>query len=203
VRARAGGDGRRRQELGGVVLALHFGDRSHAALRCEHSRLIAAAEQPELPSVAVHFDNRALKLLFDAGRRPVDALFAGSLDVRGTREQVLATWRCFELLAQRASGLRAVQALWLRYRDLDPERWSAPVNGQRPARAAAWLFAISATGRRSTTWTGATRRTWSWAGPTIRPSSAVRAACGTVATARPGARSRGCSTTTCRRPCSA
>lgn len=121
-------------ELDAVRLALHFGDGSHAGLHREHSRLIAVAREPARPSVAVHFDNRSLKLLFDADRRPVDALFAGSLDVRGNRGQVLATWRCFELLAQRASGLRVVQALWVAYRDRDAQRWGTPVDDARPAR---------------------------------------------------------------------
>jgi len=122
------------QALGEVRLALYFGDGSHAGLQREHSRLVAAARLPVAASVSVHFDNRSLKLLFDAERRPVDALLAGSLDVRGSREQVLATWRCFELLAQRASGLRAVQALWVEYRDLDPQRWGRPTSGPRPSR---------------------------------------------------------------------
>ena len=123
------------QALGSVRLALHFGDGSHAGLRAHHSRLIAAAAAPEVHDVEVHFDNRSLKLLFDADRRPVDSLFAGRLDVRGTRRQVLATWRCFELLAQRASGLRAVQALWVAFRDRDPARWGAPVRqADRPRR---------------------------------------------------------------------
>ncbi len=116
------------QALGTVRLALHFGDGSHAGLHAQHSRLIAQASAPAACDVAVHFDNRSLKLLFDADRRPVDSIFAGSLDVRGTREQVLATWRCFELLSQRASGLRAVQALWVAFRDRDPVRWGAPVS---------------------------------------------------------------------------
>ncbi|MBP7659320.1 MAG: polyprenyl synthetase family protein [Burkholderiaceae bacterium] len=116
------------QALAGVTLALHFGDGSQASLRAQHSRLIAEPQPPAQADVAVHFDNRSLKLLFDADRRPVDAIFAGSLDVRGSREQVLATWRCFELLAQRASGLRAVQALWVDYRDRDSARWTAPVH---------------------------------------------------------------------------
>ena len=83
------------QALAGVTLALHFGDGSQASLRAQHSRLIAEPQPPAQADVAVHFDNRSLKLLFDADRRPVDAIFAGSLDVRGSREQVLATWRCF------------------------------------------------------------------------------------------------------------
>lgn len=121
-------------ELAAVHLALHFGDGSHASLHREHSRLVATPTEPETPSVAVHFDDRSLKLLFDADRKPVDALFAGSLDVRGTREEVLATWRCFALLAQRASGLRAVQALWAAYREQHAARWREPVRTEAPAR---------------------------------------------------------------------
>ena len=80
----------------------------------------------------VYFDDRALKLLFDAQHRPVDAVLERSLDVRGSREDLLATWRCFGLLAQRAAGLRAVQALWCEYRDLSPpQRWTeAPKSGR-------------------------------------------------------------------------
>ena len=115
------------QALGAVRLALHFGDGSQAALWAVHSRLLMQAAPIDLPSVQVHFDDRALKLLFDADRAPVDALWAGSLDVRGERPQVLATWRCFGVLAQRASGLRAVQALWCAYRDQHSARWAAPV----------------------------------------------------------------------------
>jgi geranylgeranyl diphosphate synthase type II len=128
------------RELDAVRLALHFGDGSHAGLHREHSRLVAFSKPPAAPTVAVHFDDRSLKLLFDADRRPVDALLAGSLDVRGSRRQVLATWRCFELLAQRASGLRAVQTLWVAYRDLDQRRWSAPVRAGQPARRSGVAF---------------------------------------------------------------
>ncbi len=122
------------RELAGVHLALHFGDGSHAGLHREHSRLIALADEPAAPSVEVHFDDRSLQLLFDADRKPVEALFAGSLDVRGSRDEVLAAWRCFALLAQRASGLRAVQALWVAYRSRQAERWSEPVLAQVPVR---------------------------------------------------------------------
>lgn len=114
-------------ELGDIRLGLHFGDGSHASLRREHSRLLAGRERLAAPVVEVRFDDRALKLLFDAQHRPADSVFQTSLDIRGSREDLLATWRCFSLLAQRASGLRAVQALWTAYRDLSPpERWSAP-----------------------------------------------------------------------------
>ena len=115
------------QALGGVRLALHFGDSSQGALWAVHSRLEVRAHTVEAASVQVHFDNRSLKLLFDAERRPVDSVWAGSLDVRGERPDVLATWRCFSVLAQRASGLRAVQALWCSYRDRQLAQWDAPV----------------------------------------------------------------------------
>ncbi|HEX7440089.1 MAG TPA: polyprenyl synthetase family protein, partial [Caldimonas sp.] len=120
------------RELGSVLLGLHFGDGSDAHLLAQHSRLIARRGPAQAPRVEVHFDDRSLKLLFDAERRPVDAVFAGSLDVRGSRADVLATWRCFGVLAQRASGLRAVQALWCDYRDRSPERWAAPVKTRVP-----------------------------------------------------------------------
>jgi geranylgeranyl diphosphate synthase type II len=114
------------QALGSVRLALHFGDGSHGALWAVHSRLEVRSTLVDAPSVQVHFDDRALKLLFDAERRPVDAVWAGSLDVRGERPAVLATWRCFAILAQRASGLRAVQSLWTLYRDRHASRWTEP-----------------------------------------------------------------------------
>jgi geranylgeranyl diphosphate synthase type II len=129
------------RELGAVRLALHFGDGSAAHLKAQHSRLLAQQGDGLDASVEVHFDDRSLKLLFDAERRPVDAVFAGSLDVRGERPEVLATWRCFSVLAQRASGLRAVQGLWCDYRDARPERWSAPVseaNGVRRSELTHW-----------------------------------------------------------------
>jgi geranylgeranyl diphosphate synthase, type II len=115
------------QALGTVRLALHFGDGSQGALWAVHSRLEVQAHTIDAANVQVHFDNRALKLLFDAERRPVDAVRAGSLDVRGERPDVLATWRCFSVLSRRASGLRAVQALWCSYRDRQLTRWDAPV----------------------------------------------------------------------------
>lgn len=122
------------QALAGVRLALHFGDGSQGALWAVHSRLEVRAEALSgAADVAVHFDARALKLLFDAQRRPVDAIWAGSLDVRGERPAVLATWRCFSVLSQRASGLRAVQALWCDYRDKHLQLWAEPVN--EPASA--------------------------------------------------------------------
>ncbi len=113
------------RQMEALTLGLHFGDGSHAELRPHSSRLVARAERAAAPDVEVTFDDRALNLLFDLEHRPVDELWAGSLDVRGERAEVLAIWRAFRLLAQRGSGLRAVQALWREYRDRSPERWGA------------------------------------------------------------------------------
>ncbi|HSM54803.1 MAG TPA: polyprenyl synthetase family protein [Candidatus Sulfomarinibacteraceae bacterium] len=113
-------------QLGEIVLALHFGDDSHAELTAEHSRLLARVHRSEQPDVEAYFDNRAMNLLFDLQRRPVDQTLPASLDVRGPRAQTLAVWRTFQLLSQRASGLRAIQAMWKAYRDQYPERWGSP-----------------------------------------------------------------------------
>jgi geranylgeranyl diphosphate synthase, type II len=113
-------------QLGAIVLSLHFGDGSHAELRAEHSRLLPRVQRSERPDVEAYFDNRSMNLLFDLERRPVDQTLPASLDVRGPREQTLAVWRTFQLLAQRASGLRAIQAMWKAYRDQYPELWGRP-----------------------------------------------------------------------------
>lgn len=122
-------------ELGEIVLSLGFGDGSAAWLRGDGSRLYAMGERAPEPSVEVRFDDRALKLLFDAQQKPVDTVLENSLDVRGSRPDLLATWRCFSILSQRASGLRPVQELWCAYRDRSPpERWRTPPvagNGRR------------------------------------------------------------------------
>lgn len=113
-------------QMGRIVLGLHFGDGTHGELRAEHSRLFAKAEPSPNPTVEVYFDDRALKLLFDYQRRPVDQLLDESLDVRGERDDILAVWRAFQLLSQRGSGLRAVQMLWQHYRNQRKEFWGSP-----------------------------------------------------------------------------
>ncbi|WP_225031047.1 polyprenyl synthetase family protein [Paraburkholderia sp. XV] len=113
-------------ELGPFTLGLHFGDGSKAALSARHSRLWATEGLPGESAVEVYFDDRGMNLLFDLARKPVDEIWAGSLDVRGEREAVLASWRCFSLLAQRGAGLRAVQALWQDWRARQPQRWGRP-----------------------------------------------------------------------------
>jgi len=110
-------------QLRGIILGLRFGDGTRIELRADHSRLVVSQPNGETPDVEVYFDDRALNLLFDLERRPVDQVWEQSLDVRGDREQVLAVWRTFQVLSQRGSGLRAVQSLWRSYRDRDPQRW--------------------------------------------------------------------------------
>ena len=113
-------------QLGEIVLSLHFGDGSHGELTAHHSRLRARVHRSQNPDVETYFDNRSLNLLFDLERRPVDQVLPASLDVRGSREQTLAVWRTFQLLSQRASGLRAIQAMWKEYREQYPEWWGRP-----------------------------------------------------------------------------
>jgi geranylgeranyl diphosphate synthase, type II len=119
-------------QLGAIVLSLHFGDGSHAELTAVHSRLLAEVRRSEDPDVEAHFDNRSMNLLFDLERRPVDQVMPASLDVRGSREQTLAVWRTFQLLSQRASGLRAIQAMWKEYREQYPEWWGRPATKTVP-----------------------------------------------------------------------
>jgi geranylgeranyl diphosphate synthase type II len=120
-------------ELAGVSLAMRFGDGSAATLRARHSRLLASAGAPENPDVEFYFDARAMNLLFDGQRRPIDEIAAGLLDVRGSRAAVLAVWRTFAHLAQRGSGLRSVQQLWREFRNRAPELWSGAVSQGAPA----------------------------------------------------------------------
>lgn len=123
------------QQMEGLVLGLHFGDGSHAELKPVHSRLVARPVAADRPDVEVYFDNRALNLLFDLERKPVDQLWSSSLDVRGDRDHVLAIWRTFQLLSQRASGLRAIQGLWRAYRDRTPWSWAAAPDESAATRA--------------------------------------------------------------------
>jgi geranylgeranyl diphosphate synthase, type II len=103
------------RELGSIVLALHFGDGSHATLQA-HRNSVMVTRAVAQGTVECFFDHRSLLGLYDLERRPSQILEQGAFDVRGTAEQVLAVWRTFQLLAQRAAGLRSVQALWLAYR---------------------------------------------------------------------------------------
>jgi len=123
------------RELGAIRLHLAFGDGSAALLRARQSTLLVEpAGGDTTGEVEVHFDDRALNLLFDAAQRPSEQALEQSLDMRGTREHLLAVWRCFRLLSQRASGLRVVQALWSAYRDERPDAWTSTARTDAPAR---------------------------------------------------------------------
>ncbi|MFI6098137.1 polyprenyl synthetase family protein [Lentzea sp. NPDC051213] len=128
-------------QLAGIILGLHFGDGSAASLTSHHSRLRSTPLAPERPNVEAYFDDRSMNLLFDLQRQPIDQVWEGSLDVRGERADVLATIRTFQMLSQRASGLRVVQTLWRAYRDRTPHRWGQipPADTPpRPVRASGW-----------------------------------------------------------------
>lgn len=122
------------RELGAIRLGLRFGDGSAAMLVAEHSRLIARPRRKgEAAEVEVYFDDRALARLFDGSGRPAAEALERSLDMRGEREDLLAAWRCFATLSQRASGLRAVQAIWMDYRAARGEpAWEPPPSRQAP-----------------------------------------------------------------------
>ncbi|MBB5911942.1 geranylgeranyl diphosphate synthase type II [Nocardia transvalensis] len=119
-------------ELGSVRVQLHFGDGTHAVLRVRRSRLDVAAGRIADPAVEVHFDERAMNLVFDLSRRPADEVRPASLDVRGRRDDVLAVWRTLRLLSQRAAGIRAVQELWRRYREQAPLLWGTETHAPAP-----------------------------------------------------------------------
>lgn len=116
-------------QLRPIVLGLHFGDDTHASLRVQRSRLVVAPGRVTAPDVEVIFDARAMNLVFDLQRRPADQVLPRSLDVRGTRADVLAVWRTFRLLSQRAAGLRAVQEIWRDFRSQAPHLWGSVAPG--------------------------------------------------------------------------
>lgn len=112
------------KELGEIRLALFFGDASEATLIAQESRLVV--NDPDAGprgDVEVHFDDRSVMRLFDASSSASAEALEDSLDMRGSRDDLLAAWRCFKVLSQRASGLRVVQALWSDYRDEKAESW--------------------------------------------------------------------------------
>ena len=104
------------RELGSTVLVLHFGDDSHVELRARLNSLAVTRAVTAEPHVECLFDDQSLLDLYDSERRPGQILHPGSFDIRGRTQDVLAVWRTFQLLAQRAAGLRPIQALWLAYR---------------------------------------------------------------------------------------
>jgi geranylgeranyl diphosphate synthase, type II len=123
------------KELGEVRLVVHFGDGSHALLA--HGQGILTAQHVDAETrceVEAYFDDRSLALLFDGAGWPAAQALEASLDVRGDRLAVLATWRTFRLLAQRASGLRAVQQIWLAYRNSADKNWDPTKPDAAPNR---------------------------------------------------------------------
>lgn len=105
-------------QLGDVSVSLRFGDGSQGRLSAGRSRLYASSKAPTKETksaVDLYFDDRALVMLFDAAKRPSEQVLEQSLDMRGGRDDLLATWRCFRLLSQRASGLRSVHMIWSSY----------------------------------------------------------------------------------------
>lgn len=127
-------------QLRGIRLGLHFNDGSHATLTARHSRIVVDQDRCLDPDVEVAFDDRAMNLLFDLQRAPVDQVLPDSLDVRGSRNDSLAVWRAFTLLSQRAAGLRSMQELWGAYREQAPQLWgtSVPAAGQPAADLVDW-----------------------------------------------------------------
>jgi len=133
-------------ELGSIVLALHFGDDSHAMLSSRLNSLVITRTRDETP-VACFFNDQSLMKLYDLELRPSQVLAQGAFDVRGPTEQVLAVWRTFQLLAQRAAGLRPVQSLWRAYRRarnmeflVAPEDWALEPSPRSHAPDAAALL---------------------------------------------------------------
>ncbi|MGX1561088.1 polyprenyl synthetase family protein [Streptomyces sp. NPDC055506] len=115
-------------QMRGIRLGLSFNDGTTASLTPRHSRLVFDEGRDGAADVEVVFDDRAMNLLFDLQCRPVDQVLPTSLDVRGEGRQVLAVWRAFALLSQRASGLRHVQGLWEDYRRRSPGLWGTAVH---------------------------------------------------------------------------
>ncbi|MEV0676018.1 polyprenyl synthetase family protein [Actinosynnema sp. NPDC050436] len=120
------------EEMRDVRLALHFHDGSRVTMTARYSRLLVEPDLVGEPDVEVAFDDRAMNLVFDAQRPPVEQVLPQSLDVRGPRDRVLAVWRAFVLLSQRASGLRFVQQLWREYREQVPELWGRVTGESAP-----------------------------------------------------------------------
>jgi geranylgeranyl diphosphate synthase, type II len=124
------------RELGDIVLALHFGDGSHATLQAHHNSVVVTGGLAP-GTVECFFNDRSLLALYDLEGRPSQVLEQGAFDVRGTPEQILAVWRTFQLLAQRAAGLRSVQSLWMTYRQGRGLTLAVAANGHEPGPDAA------------------------------------------------------------------
>jgi geranylgeranyl diphosphate synthase type II len=132
------------RELGAQVLLLHFGDGSQTTIRASHNGLETSRTACPDATVEAFFGESSLRRLFDLEQRPAEILAPAELDARGSTEAVLASWRTFQLLAQRAAGLRVVQTLWWEFRRTLPELPVAaeppPPGPRRPVPDAAALL---------------------------------------------------------------
>jgi len=154
-------------ELGSIVLTLHFGDRSRATLRARLNSLSVSMDAAADADVECAFDDESLLSLYDLDRPTREVLQPEHFDVRGETRQILAVWRTFTLLAQRAAGLRPVQALWLAYRERRGIGFAAPAEvsahdpgpGAPVPDAAAYLRADDAAAERAASVT-ITRPLW-------------------------------------------
>jgi geranylgeranyl diphosphate synthase type II len=91
------------RELGSIVLALHFGDGSHATLRARLNYLIVTRARADA-QVQCFFNDQSLLNLYDLERRPSQILERGAFDVRGLADEVLAVWRTFQRVAGRGQA---------------------------------------------------------------------------------------------------
>jgi geranylgeranyl diphosphate synthase, type II len=105
------------EELGDQVLTLHFGDGGQVSLR-RHYNGLETCPPVETPTVECFFDDEWLRRLYDMEFGPAEIIEPGRFDARGPADAILAVWRTFRLLSQRAAGLRVVQSLWAGYRRL-------------------------------------------------------------------------------------
>lgn len=120
------------RELGLERLVLRFTDGSQALLQADHNALRVRPAGTEEPTVECLLNEASLRRLFDLERRPAELLATGDLDTRGPAEAVLACWRTFQILAQRAAGLRVVQTVWTEYRRQLPPVESGELEAPRP-----------------------------------------------------------------------
>ena len=155
-------------ELGSEVLTLNFGDGSHATLCANHNTLRVSRERPAECTVEVFMNDRSLQRLFDLEQRPAQILAPGEFDARGSAPAILAAWRTFQLLSQRAAGLRVVQTVWKEYRrrippqPSDASRVPEPfLSGpRRPIPDSAALLRATEAGRATVASVATTRVLW-------------------------------------------
>ncbi|MCP4605584.1 MAG: polyprenyl synthetase family protein [Proteobacteria bacterium] len=104
-------------ELSDEVVNLYFGDDTSVSLSRKYNGLKVRGPSPH-PTVECFFSDSWLRRLYDLEMKPADSLKAGHFDARGSKDSVLAVWRTFQLLSQRAAGLRYIQNLWADYRKI-------------------------------------------------------------------------------------